>query len=98
MVATAPALAVLVCHDGETWLPETLGALGRLTVAPRRVIAVDTGSRDSTPDLLRSSNAVDVVLDLPRDTPFGTAIAAAVAENTDTADPMLVGSDRDGDA
>ncbi|WFR66089.1 hypothetical protein P9139_13780 [Curtobacterium flaccumfaciens] len=26
------------------------------------------------------------------------AIAAAVAENTDTADPMLVGSDRDGDA
>jgi GT2 family glycosyltransferase len=73
-------LAVLVCHDGESWLPETLGALGRLSVAPRRLIAVDTGSTDSTPDLLRSSNAVDVVLDLPRDTPFGTAIAAAVAD------------------
>ena len=80
MAATAPVLAVLVCHDGETWLPETLGALGRLTVGPRRVIAVDTGSRDSTPDLLRSSNRVDVVLDLPRDTPFGTAVAAAVAD------------------
>ncbi len=80
MAATAPVLAVLVCHDGEAWLPETLGALGRLGVAPRRVIAVDTGSQDSTPDLLRSSNAVDVVLDLPRDTPFGTAIAAAVAD------------------
>ena len=80
MAATAPVLAVLVCHDGEAWLPETLGALGRLTVAPRRVIAVDTGSTDSTQDLLRSSNAVDVVLDLPRDTPFGTAIAAGVAD------------------
>jgi GT2 family glycosyltransferase len=80
VAATAPVLAVLVCHDGETWLPETLGALGRLAVAPRRVIAVDTGSVDSTPDLLRSSNAVDVVLDLPRDTPFGTAIAAGVAD------------------
>ncbi|MCD2197448.1 glycosyltransferase [Actinomycetospora endophytica] len=80
MAPTAPVLAVLVCHDGETWLPETLGALGRLTVGPRRVIAVDTGSTDSTPDLLRSSNRVDVVLDLPRDTAFGTAIAAAVAD------------------
>ena len=80
MAATAPVLAVLVCHDGEAWLPETLGALGRLTVAPRRVIAVDTGSTDSTQDLLRSSNAVDVVLDLPRDTPFGTAVAAGVAD------------------
>ena len=80
MAPTAPVLAVLVCHDGETWLPESLGALGRLTVGPRRVIAVDTGSRDSTPDLLRSSNRVDVVLDLPHDTPFGTAVAAAVAD------------------
>ncbi|MCD2189124.1 glycosyltransferase [Actinomycetospora soli] len=80
MAPTAPVLAVLVCHDGEAWLPETLGALGRLSVAPRRVVAVDTGSRDSTPDLLRSSNRVDVVLDLPRDTPFGTAVAAAVAD------------------
>nr|WP_281376473.1 glycosyltransferase [Actinomycetospora corticicola] len=70
----------MVCHDGEAWLPETLGALGRLSVGPRRVVAVDTGSRDSTPDLLRSSNRVDVVLDLPRDTPFGTAVAAAVAD------------------
>jgi GT2 family glycosyltransferase len=80
LAPTAPVLAVLVCHDGEAWLPETLGALGRLTVAPRRVIAVDTGSADSTPDLLRSTNTVDVVLDLPRDTPFGTAVAAAVAD------------------
>ncbi|GLZ54837.1 glycosyltransferase [Actinomycetospora sp. NBRC 106378] len=80
MAPTAPVLAVLVCHDGEAWLPETLGALGRLSVGPRRVVAVDTGSRDSTPDLLRSSNRVDVVLDLPRDTPFGTAVAAAVAD------------------
>lgn len=80
MAPTAPVLAVLVCHDGEAWLPETLGALGRLSVGPRRVVAVDTGSRDSTADLLRSSNRVDVVLDLPRDTPFGAAVAAAVAD------------------
>jgi GT2 family glycosyltransferase len=74
----APVLGVLVCHDGETWLPETLGALARLTRRPRRVIAVDTGSTDGTASLLAASNQVDVVLRMPRDTGFAEAVHTAV--------------------
>ncbi|HSK58456.1 MAG TPA: glycosyltransferase family 2 protein, partial [Actinomycetospora sp.] len=74
----APVLGVLVCHDGETWLPETLAALARLTRRPRWVIAVDTGSTDGTGSLLGASNQVDVVLRMPRDTGFAEAVHTAV--------------------
>ena len=73
-------LAVLVCHDGEAWLPDTLTALGAQHRRPRWVVAVDTGSTDGTPGLLSSSNAVDVVLTLPRDTGFAAAVATAVTD------------------
>jgi GT2 family glycosyltransferase len=71
-------LAVLVCHDGEPWLPETLDALGALRRRPRWVIAVDTGSEDATSSLLAASNQVDVVLRMPRDTGFAEAVHTAV--------------------
>ncbi|MFC5140158.1 glycosyltransferase [Actinomycetospora rhizophila] len=74
----APVLAVLVCHDGEAWLPGTLDALARLTRRPRRVIAVDTGSADGTAGILGASNQVDVVLRMPRDTGFAEAVHTAV--------------------
>lgn len=74
----APVLAVLVCHDGETWLPGTLDALARLTRRPRRVVAVDTGSADGTAGVLAASNQVDVVLRMPRDTGFAEAVHTAV--------------------
>jgi GT2 family glycosyltransferase len=81
----APVLAVLVCHDGEAWLPDVLGALGELTERPRYVLAVDTGSTDRTPELLskaRADRAVDDVLTMPRETGFGAAVAAAVEQGT----------------
>ncbi|MCA1227692.1 glycosyltransferase family 2 protein [Saccharopolyspora sp. 6M] len=75
---TAPALAVLVCHDGDRRLPEVLAALRELTVRPRHLLAVDTGSTDGTADLLAgASDLVDGVLDLPPETGFGAAVAAA---------------------
>ncbi|MDD7940017.1 glycosyltransferase family 2 protein [Actinomycetospora lutea] len=74
----APVLAVLVCHDGEAWLPGTLDALAHLTRRPRWVIAVDTGSADGTAGILASSNQVDVVLRMPRDTGFAEAVHTAV--------------------
>ena len=43
-LSTAPVLAVLVCHDGRAGLDEVLSALRALTVRPRHVLAVDTGS------------------------------------------------------
>ena len=76
--SVAPVLAVLVCHDGETWLPDVLDSLTRLARRPRWVVAVDTGSTDGTPGLLAASNSVDVVLTLDRGTGFGSAVAAAV--------------------
>ncbi len=80
-VGTAPVLAVLVCHNGAQWLPETLAALAALTRRPRHVLAVDTGSTDGTATLLTAALAgrvLDGVLTMPASTGFGAAVAHAV--------------------
>jgi GT2 family glycosyltransferase len=76
-------LAVLVCHDGDRWLRETLSALRRCSPRPRHVLAVDTGSTDRTAELLADAATsenpvVDGVLTMDRATGFGAAVAAAV--------------------
>lgn len=85
---TAPVLGVLVCHDGQRWLPDVLESLRKLTVRPRHVLAVDTGSTDDTGDLLaRAAEGADAVLDgvltLDATTGFGDAVAEALAEATE---------------
>ncbi|WP_103337089.1 glycosyltransferase family 2 protein [Amycolatopsis sp. CA-126428] len=89
---TAPVLAIVVCHDGENWLPLALSALRRSTVRPRHVLAVDTGSTDATPRLLAeaaedpgldSSPVLSGVITLPSDTGFAAAVAEAVAHATE---------------
>jgi GT2 family glycosyltransferase len=72
--------AVLVAHDGSRWLPRTLDSLSHLTLAPATVTAVDTGSKDSTPDLLAQSPLVTSVTTLPREAAFTSAVAHAVAQ------------------
>ena len=49
--------AVLVVHNGETWLPSVLKALADLDHRPGRLIAVDAGSTDASPRIL--SDAMD---------------------------------------
>lgn len=87
---TAPVLAVLVCHDGATWLPRVLAALRDSSVRPQRVVAVDTGSRDKTPALLTAAagegGVIDAVVTLPR----GSGYAEAVARGVDHADTVFV--------
>ncbi len=81
--------AVIVAHDGARWLPAALTALARSTRRPDRVVAVDTGSADTTSDLLGRAVAaglVDRVVDLPRDTGFGAAVAAALATGSGSAE------------
>jgi GT2 family glycosyltransferase len=73
----ADVLAVLVAHDGAQWLPEALAALAASTRTPARVLCVDTGSTDESVDLLRA--AFGEVIELPRTTGYGEAVAAAVA-------------------
>jgi GT2 family glycosyltransferase len=70
-------LAVLVAHDGEDWLPEALAALAASTRIPTRVVCVDTGSTDESVALMRA--AFGEVLELPRTTGYGEAVAAALA-------------------
>jgi GT2 family glycosyltransferase len=43
---------LLVSHDGSRWLPQVLDGLAGQTVTPDRVVAVDTGSRDSSVEVL----------------------------------------------
>ncbi len=84
VLRTAPVLAVLVCHDGEEWLPEALSALRASTPRPRHVLAVDTGSVDDTPRLLSEAargedRVLDGVLTRDRDTGFAAAVQDAVS-------------------
>ena len=44
--------AVLVAHDGQRWLPRTLAAVAASDRIPDRLVAVDTGSRDASAQLL----------------------------------------------
>ncbi|WP_166349869.1 glycosyltransferase [Phytoactinopolyspora limicola] len=83
---------ILVAHNGGRWLPRTLEALGALTYAPNRIIGVDTGSRDETPQLLTSALGAPAVVTAPRTTGFG----AAVARGVHAADEMLAATRRTG--
>ncbi|MDT7537632.1 MAG: hypothetical protein QOI82_1217 [Actinomycetota bacterium] len=73
---TVDVTAVLVASDGARWLPEALAALAASTARPVKVVCVDTGSTDGSADLLRT--AYGEVLELPRGTAFGAAVAAAL--------------------
>ena len=70
--------AVLVAHDGERWLPETLAALQTSTRVPAAVVCVDTGSTDGSAALLERAHGS--VVQLPRDTGFPAAVAAGLAQ------------------
>lgn len=75
-------VAVLVCHDGEAYLPRTLQAVASLEPAPTHVIAVDTGSSDSTMEFLAQAAraaVIDEIHTLPPETGFAEAVNVAVA-------------------
>jgi GT2 family glycosyltransferase len=69
--------AIIVSHDGVTWLSEAVAALSSQKLKIDEIIAVDNGSIDGSPKLLR--NAGIKVIEQKRDAGFGSAVAAAVA-------------------
>lgn len=73
--------ALLVVHDGATWLPEVVASLASQTRPIDHTLAVDTGSEDSSLKLLKNARVSSI--SLPRDTGFGAAVAAAL-ENLPT--------------
>jgi GT2 family glycosyltransferase len=76
--------AVIVSHDGATWLTESIAALFSQTRAVDRIIAVDTDSHDNSVKLLVNSGIN--VLQAPRDTGFGDAINMALESTPTIAD------------
>lgn len=82
--------AILVSHNGARWLPEVVAALSSQERAPDSLIAVDTGSRDGSVELLRNSR-IDL-LSAPLDSGFGSAVALAVSQLP----PLLDSPENDG--
>lgn len=72
--------AVLVVHDGARWLPETIAALAEQTRVPDLIRVVDTGSTDASRQILADAVGADQVINMPRRTGFGAAVAAALAQ------------------
>lgn len=72
--------AILVVHDGATWLPEVVASLASQSRSIDLTLAVDTGSVDSSAKLLKNARLKSITL--PRETGFGEAVAAGLAELT----------------
>jgi GT2 family glycosyltransferase len=70
---------VLVSHDGERWLPTVLEGLAAQLAPIAHRVGVDTGSRDTSPDLLDRAFGRDCVVTLPDSTPFPDALRAGLA-------------------
>ncbi|MEY3710252.1 MAG: hypothetical protein RLZZ99_73 [Actinomycetota bacterium] len=68
--------AILVAHDGATWLPEVVASLTKQKLEIDQIIAVDTGSKDDSIKLLRNAGITTIAA--PRDTGFGAAIELAL--------------------
>jgi len=70
--------AIVVTHDGVTWLSEVVAALSAQKHQPDEIIAVDNGSTDDSVKFL--NNAGIKVIKQSRTAGFGSAVAAAVAK------------------
>lgn len=66
-------IAIIVTHDGQKWLPETVAAVTSQTRPIDGVVAVDTGSLDATLKLLKSARIPTLRAD--RECGFGEAVS-----------------------
>jgi len=71
--------AIIVSHNGAMWLPEVVASLAKQRREIDQLIAIDTGSEDSSVKLLKSAGIPTVVTD--RETGFGAAINEALAHS-----------------
>ncbi len=70
--------AVIVAHDGARWLPGAINGLRGQTRPVQQLVAVDTGSKDGSAELLTEAFGVDAVIPRKRNVGFGAAVAYAV--------------------
>ena len=78
--------AILVVHDGATWLPETVASIASQTRSADRFIAVDTGSLDTSTKLLKGARIPTISLE--REIGFGEAVSHAVSQLPPSTDPL----------
>ncbi|MFC0036908.1 glycosyltransferase family 2 protein [Actinomadura rayongensis] len=76
--------AVLVVHDGARWLPVTLKALLTQSRPVQRLVVANSGSTDTGAAV--AAEVVGGLLELPRTTGYGAAVAAALAHPAASAD------------
>jgi GT2 family glycosyltransferase len=70
---------VLVSHDGERWLPTVLAGLAAQLAPVAHRVAVDTGSKDASAELLGDAFGPDCVVSQPSSTGFPAALRAGLA-------------------
>jgi GT2 family glycosyltransferase len=70
--------AVIVAHDGATWLPQVVQAVLEQTRPVQRVVAVDTGSRDRSGSVLAGLLGQSVVFGMDRGTGYSVAVHRAL--------------------
>ena len=68
--------ALLVSHDGERWLPAVISGLQEQHSPVERVVAIDTGSKDDSAQLLEA--AFGEVLRAPGSTSFPQAVRLGI--------------------
>ena len=70
--------ALLVVHDGATWLSEVVASLASQSVRPNQVFAIDTGSLDASVKLLKGARIPVATID--RESGFGAAVAHGITQ------------------
>ena len=75
-MSTQRVSAILVVHDGTTWLPEVVASIASQSRSVDHILAVDTGSTDGSAKLLKGARIPVATLD--RTTGFGEAVAYGV--------------------
>jgi GT2 family glycosyltransferase len=66
--------AILITHNGATWLPKTLASFAHMFHAPTSWRVVDVSSTDGSADLLRESFGAERITYAPSGTGFGDAV------------------------
>jgi GT2 family glycosyltransferase len=77
-MSTPRVTALLVVHDGATWLPEVVASITSQSRSADQILAIDTGSLDSSAKLLKGARIPTVTLD--RTSSFGAAISYGVSQ------------------
>ncbi len=70
--------ALLVVHDGATWLPEVVASITSQSRSTDQILGIDTGSIDSSAKLLKGARIPTVTLE--RTTSFGAAISYGASQ------------------